>query len=239
MGKSRQDQLFHRRKTRSTDSFGRRKATRAAYDRVLIVCEGEKTEPLYLSELIDDHKLSTANIRIVRNKTGSAPISVVKQALREYTEDKDYDRVYCVFDKDQHPSYKEAVALVQSKSAHGKKQCPIIAVTSVPCFEFWLLLHFKYTTESFEPKKGSICADVIEALRKFLPNYQKGGGNIYKEIKTHLPTAIENAKKVSHDREAAGTDMPSTQMHNLVEYLQNLKCMGPSSTPDPSSRYPC
>ncbi|MDL2270060.1 RloB family protein [Desulfosarcina sp. OttesenSCG-928-A07] len=220
MGKSRQDQLHHKQKTRSVDSLRRRQAQRAPYDRVLIVCEGEKTEPIYLRALIDHLKLSTANIKIVDKKAGSVPKRVVELAEKYAKDKKDYNQIYCVFDKDQHSSYDEARQRIQTKRNQG---FPITAITSVPCFEFWLLLHFKYTTESFEPKKGSICADVIEALRKFLPNYQKGGRNIYKEIKTHLPTAIENAKKVSHDREAAGTDMPSTEMHKLVEYLQKLK----------------
>jgi len=39
----------------------RRKSRRAPYDRVLIVCEGSKTEPNYLQELIDCLELNSAN----------------------------------------------------------------------------------------------------------------------------------------------------------------------------------
>jgi hypothetical protein len=39
------EDLFHKRKARSANKLARKKANRASYDRILIVCEGEKTEP--------------------------------------------------------------------------------------------------------------------------------------------------------------------------------------------------
>ena len=41
------EDLFHKRKAKAADSLKRRKAKRSSYDKVLIVCEGEKTEPNY------------------------------------------------------------------------------------------------------------------------------------------------------------------------------------------------
>lgn len=218
------DQLFYKRKAREANSLKRKQAKRAPYDRVLIVCEGEKTEPSYLQALIDDLKLNTANIRIVPNTTGSAPISVVAHALKEYTkakrEKENYDQVYCVFDQDLHPNYNDALSSVEEKRREG---CPISAITSVPCFEFWILLHFRYTTRPFQEKNGSICADVISHLKKHLPNYQKGKEDVYSITKTHLPQAMNHAKRVLRHCETGNTDMPSTKIHKLVEYLQNLK----------------
>ncbi len=40
----------------------RRGPKKQPYDRVLIVCEGAKTEPTYFRELCDHYQLSTANI---------------------------------------------------------------------------------------------------------------------------------------------------------------------------------
>lgn len=45
------DNLFHKRKARPPSSFQRRAARRAPYAKVLIVCEGEKTEPNYFKGL--------------------------------------------------------------------------------------------------------------------------------------------------------------------------------------------
>lgn len=39
------DNLFHKRKERKAESLRRRRTMKAPYDVVLIVCEGEKTEP--------------------------------------------------------------------------------------------------------------------------------------------------------------------------------------------------
>ncbi|VAW46556.1 hypothetical protein MNBD_GAMMA03-583 [hydrothermal vent metagenome] len=57
------DNLHHKRKAKSISNLERKKAKRAPYDRVLIVCEGEKTEPYYFSELIDYYRLNSANIK--------------------------------------------------------------------------------------------------------------------------------------------------------------------------------
>lgn len=218
------DDLFRKRKARTTASLKRKRARRSPYDLVLIVCEGEKTEPNYFGELIDDLKLNTANIIIAKNTAGSAPRSVVEFALSEYEQEKEYNKVFCVFDKDQHPSYQEALDLVRRERAKGSRRgCPIFSVTSVPCFEFWLLLHFDYTTKLFDTGHGSICANVISDLEKHLPSYGKGDRNTYKTIKDRLSKAIKNAKEIDQHCKNGGTDTPSTEIYKLVEYLQQLK----------------
>lgn len=215
------DQLFHKRKARTANSLNRKKAKRSPYDMVLIVCEGEKTEPNYLRALIDDLQLNTANIMIAKNTAGSSPHTVVDFALKEYKNNKEYDRVYCVFDKDRHTSYDRAIDKI--RRARLGKSHHLLATTSVPCFEFWLLLHFTYTTKQFDIGPGSICANVISDLKAYLPDYAKGNIDTYSTTKDKLATAIINCKKVEKHCEATATDMPSTKVHELVEYLKNLK----------------
>lgn len=215
------DQLFRKRKARTTASLNRKKAKRSPYDMVLIVCEGEKTEPNYLSALIDDLQLNTANIMIVKNTAGSSPRTVVDFAVKEYQKNKEFDRVYSVFDKDRHPSYDNALDKI--KRARLGKGHLLLATTSVPCFEFWLLLHFTYTTKQFDTAPGSICANVISDLKFYLPDYTKGYVDTYQATKDRLEVAIANCKRVEKHCEAADTDMPSTNVYDLVEYLRNLK----------------
>jgi hypothetical protein len=74
---------------------------------VLIVCEGEKTEPNYLTGLRDELQLSSANIKVLG--IGADPLTIVNYAIEEYNRYKDYDQVYCVFDKDQHATYQAAL----------------------------------------------------------------------------------------------------------------------------------
>ncbi len=212
------DNLFHKRKARRGESLRRKKARRASYDTVLIVCEGEKTEPHYFMELRDDLKLNSANIEITGNTGGSSPMNVVDYGFEHYEE---YDQTFCVFDKDRHTNYQAALSKIRNKKK--RKGHAILPITSVPCFEFWLLLHFCYTTKNFATGPGSICEWVIADLKSELPGYAKGTMGIYEQLKERLPTAIENSCKVANYCKSAGTDHPSTQIHELVEYLQNLK----------------
>jgi hypothetical protein len=214
------DKLFHKRKARKLSEHGRRKAKRDPYDMVLIVCEG-KTEESYFKGLIRDLKLNTANVQVPHNTAGSSPRNVVDFGLEEYNRTKEYDNVYCVFDKDKHSTYKETLDRVKRKKL--RKDHSIHAITSVPCFEFWILLHYKETTKKFYSGQGSPCALVVRDLKEYIPNYEKGGKVSYASLKGELNKAINNAKKVAACCKASGTDDPSTQIHELILYLHQLK----------------
>jgi hypothetical protein len=215
------DQLFKKRKARDARSLRRKRAKRSPYDMVLIVCEGEKTEPNYFRALIDDFKLNTANVVVAKNIAGSSPKSIVDFALKEYRKDKEYDRVYCVFDKDRHTTYDTALDRIRrTRLANGHS---IDAITSVPCFEFWLLLHFVRTTKQFDTSPGSICANVIRDLKSHIPGYAKGHVDIYQITKDKTDTAVSYSQQVVAHCQTAGTDMPSTKMHEIVEYLRSLR----------------
>ena len=172
------DNLFHKRKERKVELLRRRRAMKAPYDVILIVCEGAKTEPNYFTELKKALRLSNANVRICGR--GSDPLSVVDFAIETFRREPEFDRVYCVFDRDRHTTYPAALDKVrQTRLGKGSK---IFAIPSVPCFEFWLLLHFTYTTRLFDAPAGdSICFRVVEELKKYLPAYQKGDQDILKE----------------------------------------------------------
>lgn len=99
------DDLFHKRKAKKASDLTRRKARRAPYTKVLLVCEGEKTEPHYFNGLKDHYGLNSANVEICGD-CGSDPLSIIDHAKQRYREEKDagdaFDRVFCVFDKDAH-----------------------------------------------------------------------------------------------------------------------------------------
>lgn len=213
----------HKDKFRGTGSLRRRTAQRDPRDRVLIVCEGAKTEPNYLKELMRSLNLTSVNVEVYGRECDSSPVSVVNFAKNLYDKDRDYDRVYCVFDLDSHQSYNQALEKIRNMRL--KKGHSMNAITSIPCFEFWLLLHFQYTTGKF-PKTGnkSACDTLISKLKKHIPNYQKRSEGIFTKTKGKLPTAIANAKKVEKYHRTSDTDNhPSTKVYQLVEYLQELK----------------
>ncbi|MDH4320441.1 MAG: RloB family protein [Desulfobulbaceae bacterium] len=217
------DQLFHRRKAKKAASLAREAQKREPYDLVLIVCEGGKTEPNYLQELRDAFKLSTANIKIIGDACGTSPRDVVKYALTEYQKEKKYNRIFCVFDKDRHPTFNEALERI--RTARLSKGDSIQAITSVPCFEIWILLHFRYTTKAFSSTgpSGSICASVIRDLKRHIGNYDKGAAGLFPSLLEKLPTAMTHATRLAKHTTTTGSDNPSTRMHKLVEYLRDLK----------------
>ncbi|MCP4339548.1 MAG: RloB domain-containing protein [Desulfobulbaceae bacterium] len=220
------DKLFHKRRARKLEDHKRQVAKRDPYDKVLIVCEGERTEPWYFRELFNHLRLNTANVRITNNTAGSAPQTVAKFAIAVYRKDKEYDKVFCVIDRDTHPRFREALDII--RRVQLTKGHTIQAVASTPCFEYWLLLHFRKTTKNYYSGPGSACQRVISDLKKQpgMDDYEKGSNEIFNLTSARLDQAITYSKSILADREAAGTDNPSTKVHELVEYLQNLKLNG-------------
>jgi len=217
------DELFHKRKAKQTKELKRKKEKRAPYDKVLIVCEGQKTEPNYFLELRDYYRLNTANVEI-SGDSGSAPLSVVERAKQLYRDEKrngiPFNRVYCVFDKDTHMSYQSALREVTNAKPGGT----FFAINSVPCFEYWLLLHFVYTSRPFHGTAGAKSAadQVLEELKKYIESYAKGDQGYFEILINQLPQAIQYSRRVLIEAKANGTDNPSTLVHELVEYLQGL-----------------
>jgi hypothetical protein len=101
---------------------------------ILIVCEGENTEPSYFRQF----KLSSATIKPIGE--GYNTISLVKRAV-QLSKEKSYDQVWCVFDADPKPdnpnqakNFNDAVTLAEKKGFG--------VAYSNQAFEYWLILHF-------------------------------------------------------------------------------------------------
>ncbi|VVH66279.1 hypothetical protein BSPLISOX_2257 [uncultured Gammaproteobacteria bacterium] len=195
-------------KRKTTSGYNLRKtAIREPYDKVLIVCEG-RTEINYFEGLIKDLKLSTVNIEILDIKQNT-PDSLLREAKQLYQKAKrsgnPYDRVYCVFDKDGHSKYQKTRGdIEQIRKPKDVYHCAF----SEPCFEFWLLLHYKKTDKPFT-NFDEIRKD--KDFKKHFPNYDKSKNN-FNDLKARISTACQNAKDNQH-----------TNVNELVEYLQNIK----------------
>jgi hypothetical protein len=100
---------------------------------ILIVCEGENTEPSYFSQF----KLSSATIKPVGE--GYNTISLVKRAV-QLSKEKSYDQVWCVFDADPKPDNpKQAINFNDAIKLADKNNFGI--AYSNQAFEYWILLH--------------------------------------------------------------------------------------------------
>lgn len=221
------DDLFKKRKEQKSAALERQQRERAKGRRLLIVCEGTKTEPYYFEEFCEFHHLRTPRVRVAPGEEGSSPDCVVAYAEKLFEEDAQlgpdrYDRVFCVIDRDKHPTFQAANQRIADLNKGGK---PFVAICSVPCFEYWLLLHFTYTRQSFHAAgQRSVCDNVIRELRKQpgLAGYAKGHRTAYRQLKDLTDTAIKHAKWSEADAKKTGNDNPSTMVHQLVMELREL-----------------
>lgn len=213
--------MARRRPTRAT-AYRRMAPTRAPYDVVLILCEGEKTEPEYFKGLRMACELNPANVVIVPAE-GNDPVSIVKEAIaRCRSSPGEFDRVFCVFDRDGHTNYQEALDLT-TNSPLGRRGI-LRAITSVPCFEIWVLLHFAYSSAPFMASGGRpACDNVVAAIRNHLPEYQKAFTGVFEGLWSLVHTAVTNGERLALHNRQTGSDNPATRVHELVTYLLSLR----------------
>lgn len=208
------DNLFKKKRERNERDLKRKASVREPNEVILIVCEGEKTECNYLKTLKDSLKIQNARIEI-NGSSDSAPISVV-EFTNKIKDKKKYDCIYCVFDKDTHTSFDEAINEID-------KNKTLKHIVSSPCFEYWILLHFEYTTKSFGQNGASSCQELIDkCLKKHLKDYCKN----YKFssiINTNIKTAIDNAKKAYENARKNDFKTSYTEMHILVDKFLELQ----------------
>lgn len=221
------------RDNQAKDRQLRRKATkearRASYARILIVTEGRKTEPLYLEEIRAAHQLHSANVEVQPGQLGTAPIQVVRYAQHLFEEGdlvkgirpKSFDQVYAVFDRDDHDSYFNALNV--AKSLDGKlrnddrQPVSFKAITSIPSFELWLLLHY-------EDIQAPIHRDEVMArLKQHIPDYEKGARGGFSTTRERLETATQRAQALALRFNAFTDPEPYTALHELVTLLTTLR----------------
>ncbi len=117
-------------KRRSQFNLERPPATLLEKPLILIVCEGENTEPSYFNQF----RLSSATVISVGE--GFNTTSLVKRAKKLSNNGK-YDQVWCVFDKDDFldKNFNNAINSAHSQGFH--------VAYSNQAFEYWLILHFE------------------------------------------------------------------------------------------------
>jgi hypothetical protein len=150
---------------------------------------------------------------------GEEPMALVNYAIEKFSKYRDYDKIYCVFDQDEHINYQSALDEIK---LHQQKGIPIHAITSIPCFELWLLLHFEFSTRAYRRKgKKSAGDQLCSKLKQYIPNYTKGHQKIYDITKSDLAKAIRNAKRIA-DQQSINGNNPSTNFFQLIEDLMRL-----------------
>ncbi len=117
-------------KRREEASLERPEPIKVEKPTILIVCEGENTEPSYFRKF----KLSTATIKAIGE--GYNTISLVNRAS-QLSNEKKYDQVWCVFDKDDFSleDFNNAIDIAEAQNFK--------VAYSNQAFEYWIILHFE------------------------------------------------------------------------------------------------
>jgi hypothetical protein len=192
----------------------RRKITSDAVKyELLVFVEGEVTEEEYLTHFRRLHRSHTS-VEIDPFRGG--PLQLVERAIKAKRageraakrRGRAHDEVWCVFDVDEHPRLKEAIALAATNGIN-------LAVSS-PCLELWFLLHFSPQTAYIERHEAQSRARAeLRCGKRLVP-----------EALAAMEAAFETAKEraialdemhVGDGREAPAN--PSSGMWSLIDSI--------------------
>ncbi len=100
----------------------------------------------------------------------------------------------------------------------------MFAVTSIPCFEIWILLHFSYSTAPFTAVGDqSACQRALNEVRRHFPEYAKNLKDMYDKLADKTSTALTHAGRLTKHNKTSRSSNPATAVHELVGYLRGLK----------------
>jgi len=194
---------------------GRSVNTRCSREKILILCEGEETEPNYFNSFpLDEEKVEVTSIGKGYNSE-----SLVREAIRiKKTAAKkgiQYNQVWCVFDRDDFSKQ-------QINNAHqlGRENKIEIAFSN-EAFELWYVLHFNY--HNSVSTRHDYCRILNDILKNELGSrkYKKNDKEIYSLLSERQSIAIKNAKRLRSEFAQLGPydSNPSTSVFRLVEKL--------------------
>lgn len=184
------------------------KVMRVRMTRHLVVCEGTRTEPNYFKGLKD--ALGETNGRKIEIKVVGSGLHTMD--LLEFAQEQcrnslnPFDHVWIVYDKDYFSA--DEFDLVEKRCEVACGQPTFHALWSNPCFEIWLLLHFRYTTAEMNP------AECVRAVgdafkRDFGVEYSKNLEGLFGLLVSKRADAIANAEHLEAYHVSNVNDLPS------------------------------
>ena len=214
-------------KHRQARQLQRKQNERPSYDRLLIVSEGSKTEPLYFKDIRATYRLHSANVTVYPSDWGTSPLQVVNYARALFEQGdpaknilpRAFEYVFAIFDRDDHHSYFQALdraaALDRKLRNDARQAVRFEAIASVPSFELWLLLHYEQVLAPIHRD------EVFDRLKCVIPGYAKGMKGVFAITRPRLEDAHTRAHDLSHRHEPKGSE-PYTDVFRLVNQLKTL-----------------
>lgn len=196
----------------------RRGAHRPPKFKIVVVCEGVKTEPSYLKDFVNDHGNNLVDLEIV--EPGAVPETLVNRAIDQKVlldgkarKSRDsFDRFYkvwVVFDVDDHPRISEVRQKAESQGVE-------VAISN-PCFELWGVLHYK------DHDAPSDSAELQRLLKELMKGYDHRKSPVfnYREMRQHYEEACYRADFLLRRRREEGNEggRPSTNVQELLRQI--------------------
>jgi hypothetical protein len=209
-----------------------RRLTQQAKTRVLIVCEGRRTEVDYFNALGDYQPVQDRYF--VQVEFDSNAIDKAIELKKRHHENGDpFRRVWAVADVEgpqRHSHFKTRIRMASAAS--------VVLCFSNPSFEYWLLLHLVNTCTSFEDAtKVKTCLNSAWK-KKFDCEYSKTDRRIFERLLPEMKTALKRAHDFWHGaaHRSLPTDPifrnPSTGVQGIVSAL-----LGPRTIPCQSPKF--
>ncbi len=199
----------------------------AVGDSFLIVTEGKVTEFKYLEQF---RKRLKARARVIHSGRTDA-LGLVRAAVAErdairndtqagnqWSRAESWDHVWVVFDSNvsaREGQLTPALSLARSENVH--------VALSTPCFEFWLLLHFRRTTGPLLEDRDANTS-LQEAWGRPYDKSKMTFDRLCPDLVAKIPAAVANADAVrQHHKNASSSDPanPSTEVDKLIWALND------------------
>jgi hypothetical protein len=211
-------------------SFRRLRGSMMPAKAILIVTEGEVTEPVYFDELRRRLNLLTVEIEVVGTGKGD-PRRLAEAALEERTKRRnkardgtlafskasDFDELWIVFDTDipvEHGRYHPGVGFAAAKG--------IKIAESTPCFEYWLLLHLEKTSAPMA-KFANVKTRLEKALGRSYAKNGEDSAELIPPLLVNINEARVRAQQVRTEHQQAGSPLPcnpSTNVDKLIDAIE-------------------
>lgn len=181
---------------------------------VIVLTEGERTEPSYVTDWA--RQVRGAVIVSVYEKHGT-PMTLVKYAVeirraetlnQKRGRGRAYDEIWCVFDRDEHPQFNDALGQA--------RQAGISLAVSNPCVELWFLLHFEEQSAEIHRHDAQNRAYALLGCQKSL------SAEALKTLRAQFEDAANRAKALDRWHEQGGSppaSNPSSGMWRLIEAI--------------------
>ena len=210
--------ITDRKKPWAIRSLERKIDIRPERERILIVCEGSKTEPNYFRSI--KSTLPPQVVEICIQGEGANTQSLVDRAKKYRDSKKDtdypYDEIWIVFDKDSFAPDQFDNAI------HSAEATKMKVAWSNEAFELWYILHFE------DRQTGMRRTEYENCLTEYLDTpYKKNDPDMYSKLATKGDESKAKQRANSLQSSHAGIPFhdanPCTTVNKLIEKLNSFR----------------